>query len=468
MTRLRSLFAIGASATVLAACATGPDYVHPGTPGGDSGAFVSSASSAFTQEAPPADWWRLFDDSSLDGLVRQALEANKDVAVAQANLAQVRANLSEARAGRLPSTTASAGASRVRTQNPTTGAFGEADAFSAGFDMSYEVDLFGRVSRSVEAARADTDAAAAALEVVRVSVAAETARAYADACSAGSQIEIANRTLKLQQETYDLTSRQLQVGAGSAMDVASAAALVETTRAAVPTLEANRASALFRLAVLTGRPPADAPEIAKLCKTVPQVASAIPVGDGASMLKRRPDVRQAERELAAATARIGVATASLYPSVTLGGNISTSAAKAGDLGDDFTFNLGPLISWNFPNIAVAKARIAQSGAAADGALARFEKANLTALQEAETALSQYARELERRQTLTRARDQSALAAKLARQRYDAGVDSFLQVLDAERTLASLDAQLAQSQALVATYQVSVFKALAGGWDEPSA
>ncbi len=468
MKRFSTLLILGASATVLAACATGPDYVHPGTPGGDSGAFVSSASPAFSQEAPPADWWRLFDDSSLDGLVRQALEANKDVAVAQASLAQVRASLSETRAGRLPSTTASAGAARARTQNPVDGAFSEGDSFSAGFDMSYEVDLFGRVSRSVEAARADADAAAAALEATRVSVAAETARAYADACSAGSQIEIANRTLKLQQETYDLTSRQLQVGAGSAMDVASAAALVETTRSAIPTLEAGRASALFRLAVLTGRPPADAPEIAKLCKTVPQVASAIPVGDGASMLKRRPDVRQAERELAAATARIGVATASLYPSVTLGGNISTRAAKAGDLGDDFTFNLGPLISWNFPNIAVAKARIAQSGAAADGALARFEKANLTALQEAETALSQYARELERRQTLTRARDQSALAAKLARQRYDAGVDSFLQVLDAERTLANLDAQLAQSQALVATYQVSVFKALAGGWDEQSA
>lgn len=467
MKRLATLTTLVASAAVLAACATGPDYAAPLPPGADSGAFVSSASPAFTQEAPPADWWRLFDDPALDGLVREALAANKDVAVARANLAQVRANLSETRAGRLPSTGLTAGAARVRSQT-ANGDYVEGDAFSAGFDVSYEVDLFGRVGRSIEASRADADAAAAALETVRVSVAAETARAYADACAAGSQIGIAQRTATLQQQTYDLTRRQLDVGAGTAMDVASASALVDTTRAVLPTLEANRASALFRLAVLTGRPPAEAPQIAKLCKTVPEVASAIPVGDGASLLKRRPDVRQAERELAAATARIGVATASLYPTVTLGGGLATSGARAGDLGDGFTFNVGPLISWSFPNIAVARARIAQAGAAADGSLARFEQANLTALQEAETALTQYARELERRSTLTRARDSSALAAKLARQRYNAGADSFLTVLDAERTLANLDAQLAQSQALVATYQVAVFKALAGGWDDRTA
>jgi multidrug efflux system outer membrane protein len=464
MKRLRSILILGASTALLAACATGPDYVRPAPTGSDSGAFVASASTAFTQEAPPADWWRLFDDPALDGLVTEALAANKDVAVARANLAQVRASLGEARAGRLPSTTTSAGAQRVRAQNGATGDFAETDAYSAGFDVSYEVDLFGRVGRGIEAARADADAAAAALEVTRVSVAAETARAYADACAAGAQIEIANQTIGLQQQTYDLTKRMLDVGQGSAMDVASAATLVETSRATLPTLEASRSSALFRLAVLTGKPPAQASEIARTCKTIPQVASAIPVGDGSALLKRRPDVRQAERQLAAATARIGVATAALYPTVTLGGGIATSGARAGDLGDDFTFNVGPLISWSFPNIAVAKSRIAQAGAVADGALATFEKANLVALQEAETALDQYARELQRRAALTRARDQSALAARLARQRYDAGVDSFLQVLDAERTQAGLEAQLAQSQALVATYQVAVFKALAGGWN----
>lgn len=463
MPGIRSILTLAASAAVLAACATGPAYVQPVPPGADSGAFVSSASPAFTQEAPPADWWRLFDDPVLDGLVRQALEANKDVAIARANLAQVRASLGEARAGRLPSTSLTTSAARVRGQD-ATGAYGEGDAVSAGIDVAYEVDLFGRVGRAIEASRADADAADAALEAVRVSVAAETARAYADACAAGSQIEIARRTIELQLDTLDLTTRRLRAGSGSALDVASASTLVDSARAATPTLEASRASALYRLAVLTGRPPAEAPEAARLCRTLPKVATALPVGDGDALLRRRPDVRQAERELAAATARIGVATASLYPTVTLGGGVASSGSRAGDLGKDFTFNVGPLISWSFPNIAVARARIAQAGAAGDGALARFEKANLTALQEAETALTQYARELDRRAALTRARDSGAAAARLARQRYEAGVDDFLTVLDAERTLADLDGQLARSEALVATDQVAVFKALAGGWN----
>jgi outer membrane protein TolC len=198
---------------------------------------------------------------------------------------------------------------------------------------------------------------------------------------------------------------------------------------------------------------------------VPQVASAIPVGDGAAMLARRPDVRQAERELAAATARIGVATASLYPSVTIGGSISTAAANSGDLGDDFRFNVGPLISWNFPNIAASRARIRQAGATAEGALANFDKANLTALQETETALTQYARELDRRAALRRARDEGVKAVRLARLRSEAGADSLLTLLVVERNLAQLEAQLAQSDAQVTTNQIALFKALGGGWTQ---
>ncbi|HYD45610.1 MAG TPA: TolC family protein, partial [Phenylobacterium sp.] len=170
-----------------------------------------------------------------------------------------------------------------------------------------------------------------------------------------------------------------------------------------------------------------------------------------------------ERRLAAATARIGVATASLYPQVTLGGSIGTSAARTGDLGDDFTFSVGPLISWSFPNLFAAKARVAQAGAAADAALASFEQANLVALQETETALTAYARELDRRAALRRAAAESGRAAGLARLRFDAGADSFLTVLDAERTRADLDAQLAASEAQVTTNQIAVFKALGGGW-----
>lgn len=466
MIRLKPISALLA-ATALSACAAGPTYQVPSPVASGQGAFVSAEASIATPEAPPGDWWRLFQDPALDGLVQEALVANKDVAVAAANLSRVRAVLSETRSGLLPSTTMSASGQRVRAQNVVSGQYGDFDQYSAGFDMSYEVDLFGRVRRSLEANRADVAAAQAALDVVRISVAAETARAYADICAANAQIAVAKRTIELQQNTYDLTVRQLDAGRGTAADTSAAATQLETSKAALPSLDAQRSAALFRLALLTGKTPAEAPQAVLSCQTTPQVAQAIPVGDGAGMLARRPDVRQAERELAAATARIGVATASLYPSVTIGGGIATTGARTGDLGDDYSFNIGPLISWNFPNILAARARVKQAGAGAEGALANFEKVNLTALQETETALTQYARELDRRAALRRARDEGAKAAQLARLRNEAGADSLLAVLVAERQLALLEAQLAQSDAQVTTNQIALFKALGGGW-EPKA
>jgi NodT family efflux transporter outer membrane factor (OMF) lipoprotein len=457
------LLAASAAALALAACAVGPDYQRPAPEPAATGAFVSGGGAAFTPSEPAGDWWRLFDNATLDALVTEALAANKDIAVAAANLEQVRAQLRETRAQRLPSTTLSGAAQRVRQPDLATGDLYESNLYSAGFDAAYEIDFFGRMTRSIEAARADRDAAQAAVDITRIAVAAETARAFADACAFNARIAVARRSLDLQQQTFDLTRRQLDAGRGTGLDTARAAALLETTRATLPPLEAQRDGALFRLAVLLGRPPAQAPQDVRACQTIPQVTSVIPTGDGAGLLQRRPDVRQAERRLAAATARIGVATASLYPQVTLGGSIGTSATRAGDLGDDFSFSVGPLISWSFPNLFAAKARVAQAGAAADGALASFEQTNLVALQETETALTSYARELDRRAALRRAAEQSATAARLARLRFDAGADSFLIVLDAERTRADLDAQLAASEAQVTTNQIAVFKALGGGW-----
>ncbi|MBU2396924.1 MAG: TolC family protein, partial [Alphaproteobacteria bacterium] len=197
----------------------------------------------------------------------------------------------------------------------------------------------------------------------------------------------------------------------------------------------------------------------------PQLSQPIPVGDGARLLARRPDVRQAERQLAGAAARVNVATADLYPRITLGGSLGATALDAGGLGDseNFRFSVGPLINWSFPNVFAARARIEQASAASDAALATFDQTVLVALQETETALTNYANELDRRTALQAARDQAATAARLSRLRFDAGADSFLTVLDAERTLAGADAQLAASDALVTTWQIALFKALAGGW-----
>ncbi|RZJ88218.1 MAG: TolC family protein, partial [Brevundimonas sp.] len=227
----------------------------------------------------------------------------------------------------------------------------------------------------------------------------------------------------------------------------------------------RREAAVFRLATLTGQTPQSVSASARACTTPPRLMQPIPVGDGAQLLARRPDVRQAERQLAAAAARVNVATASLYPSISLGGSLGSTASDAGGLGDsqNFRFGFGPLISWTFPNIFAARARIEQAGAGSDLALANFDQTVLEALEETETALSAYANELDRNAALRAARDQAATAARLSRLRFDAGADSFLTVLDAERTLASADATLAASDGLVVSYQVTVFKALAGGW-----
>jgi NodT family efflux transporter outer membrane factor (OMF) lipoprotein len=470
---LRFLTATAGASLLLASCAVGPKAPDATHPPSASGAFIGAAVPGVTAEAARDDWWRLYDDPVLDGLVRLALAENNELEAAAANLRRVRAALGEARTGRLPATTTSATGQYGRASASTVpGGYGgraleEGETYDVGLDVAYEIDLFGRVGSSIRAAGADADAAAAALDVVRVSVAAETARAYADACSANARIAVAERTIALQGDTVDLTQRLLDAGSGNGLDTARARSALESSRASLPPLRAERDGALFRLATLTGRTPAEASQAARACARPPQLSRPIPVGDGATLLARRPDVRRAERNLAAAAARVNVATADLYPRISLGGSLGSTALDAGDLGDDasFRFSVGPLISWSFPNVFAARARIEQASAGSDAALATFDQTVLTALQETETALANYANELDRRSALQAARDQAANAARLSRLRFDAGADSFLTVLDAERTLAAADAQLAASDALVTTYQIALFKALAGGWSE---
>ncbi|WP_332653847.1 TolC family protein [Brevundimonas sp.] len=469
----RILTATAGASLLLASCAVGPKAPDATLPPLASGAFIGAAAPGVTAEAARDDWWRLYDDPILDGLIGQALTENNELEAAAANLRRVRAALGEARVGRFPTTTTSAGfstgrpsAATVQGLPPATEA-PETDTYDAGLDVAYEIDLFGRVESTIRAARADAAAAEAALDIVRVTVAAETARAYADACSANAQIAVAERTIELQSNSVDLTQRLLDAGSGNGLDTARARSALESSRAGLPPLRAQRDGALFRLATLTGRTPAEASAAARACQRPPQLSRPIPVGDGAALLARRPDVRQAERNLAAAAARVNVATADLYPRISLGGSLGATALETDGLGDseNFRFSVGPLISWSFPNVFAARARIEQAGAGSDAALATFDQTVLVALQETETALTNYANELDRRSALESARDQAATAARLSRLRFDAGADSFLAVLDAERTLAAADAQLAASDALVTTYQIALFKALAGGWSE---
>ena len=479
MKRLLSLV----PALALSACVVGPNYVKPSTPLPTTGGGFSETArggAATAGSALPDHWWRLYDDPVVDRLVTDALAHNTDIRVAAANLERARAVLSEQRGARLPSTDLSGQYARQQANSGSSAAFGgttagpartfQFDTFQLGFDASYEVDLFGGVTRAVEAARGDAQAAQAQLDAARVAVAAETARAYATACSNAAQRAVAAETVALQQKTLGLTNTLFTAGRGTRRDVQRADVLLAQTQATIPGFEAERRAALYALAVLTGRAPEQIDRDADLCTTPPRVKNVLPVGDGIALIARRPDVRAAERTLAADTARVGVAVADLYPKIQLLGSIGLNSTRGSQLfkGTSVNYSVGPLISWSFPNQTVGRARVRQARAGADASLASFDGKVLTALQETEQALARYAGALDRNAALRRAEASSSGAAKLSQLRFDYGADSFLLLIQAERDRADARAALAQSDAAVADAQISLFKALGGGWEEAPA
>jgi outer membrane protein TolC len=323
--------------------------------------------------------------------------------------------------------------------------------------------VVGRLRRVVEAANANAQASAAALDLARVAVAADTASAYVDACAAGHELDTVRRIADLQQRYLDITNRLIAAGKFSELDATRARVLRDQSLAEAPPLEARRRSALYRLAALTGETPNGFPQAVESCDQVPRLSQPLPVGDGAALLKRRPDVREAERFLAAAVARIGVATADLYPDVTLGAGVGSSGLLA-DLGKTKanSWDLGPGISWTFPNRGM-RARIDAAGAGAEGALAGFDGVVLKALRETETALTVYVHDLDRNAELRAAHAEAVRAAGEADALQRAGRSPYLTGLDAQRTLAAAERALAVSDDQIAADQVKLFLALGGGW-----
>jgi NodT family efflux transporter outer membrane factor (OMF) lipoprotein len=454
---------------LLAGCTLGPRYQPPPTPPAGQGAFVSAAPQVFAPAPPPPDWWRLYRDPVLDELVQQALTENADLKAAAANLARARGVLEEARAGLFPTTTTQASATYGNRTASLQGVTTSEPRwfYDATLDVSWEVDLWGRIRRSIEAARADAEASQDAEDLVRITVAAETARAYADACAYGEELDVARRSADTADQIFQLTTRQRDLGARSDYDVASAAVIANQARAAIPNLEGQQRAALFDLAVLTGRPPEEISARAAACRTPPALGQLLPVGDGAALLRRRPDVRQADRTLAADTARIGVAEADLFPTVSLTGSASQAGASGAQLvsSRNFSYALGPLITWSFPNILPARARVRQAQAQASGDIARFDSAVLTALKEVEQALTAYASELQRNAALKAARDDARRAYDLAQVQLQNGAIGFPDLLQTERNLLQAEADLAASDQLLVSDQVTVFKTLGGGWEQ---
>jgi NodT family efflux transporter outer membrane factor (OMF) lipoprotein len=471
---MRHGHAVLASALIaaqLAGCRVGPHYHAPAVPKGAEAPLVSLDEARETQAPPPDAWWRLYNDPRLDELVQEALNANRTLAAANANLSAARAVLAAAHANRYPST--SAVAAGIYGRDAMTDEILELGGhapqtiwlFEDVLEAAYEVDLFGRVHRAIEVANANADSVAAARDIVKVVVAAETTRAYAAVCALGEELNVAHHSLDVVSHEADITVHRREAGASSDFEVARAQALVAQVKSSIPTLEGQRRAALFDLTAVLGRTPAEAPTDLDACVTPPSLVSLVPVGDGSALLRRRPDVRQAERRLAAATAETGVATAELYPTIRLVGLYGGAASELSQLNTNIgrTWGVGPSISWSFPNMAGPRARVRQAEAAQAAALASFDSVVLTALKETEQALALYGAALDNRQSLGQARDQLRAAFGMAHDQFLAGSVSNLDLLTTEQSLVAVEASVASSDAALVQDQIAVFKALGGGW-----
>lgn len=448
------------------ACAMGPDYQRPDTPALAAGSFQTTVAGTTTTADPSAPWWRLYDDPALDKLVKQALAANTDLRIARANLLRARAVVREARG--LPASGALTAGANYGDDGGFQGGQQQGGAaqwsYNGSISAGWEIDLFGRIGRTIEAVRADAAAEEAVRDSVALTVAAETARAYVDACALAEAIAIARESTAIAERELAIQNTRERLGAGTRLDRERSAVVLANVRATLPTLEGRRQASLFELAALIGATPAEVPEEAQTCTRAPAPVAAIPIGDGRSLLARRPDVREAERRLAADTARIGVATADLYPRISLGGSGNFFRNDMVRGSDSFTFSLGPLISWSWPDAVVGRARLEQAEAGAQASLATFDGTVLTALKEVEQALSLYAAEAERNQRLREAETHADAAYRLADRRYRVGSIAFLELIDAQRALLVARAALAESNQQLGSLRVDLFKALGSGWE----
>ncbi|HTD86968.1 MAG TPA: efflux transporter outer membrane subunit [Candidatus Binatia bacterium] len=451
---------------VFTGCAVGPNYKAPDTNVDRS--FARANQPSLSTNAPTVRWWRSFGDDTLNQLIDTAVATNTDLRIATANLREARALHRLANFDFAPTVTANAGYENRRNSAIVSrpGADRHLEIYDVGFDAIWELDLFGGVRRSTEAARAQAQSAEAARRDVLISVIAEVVRNYFELRGTQNQLEVARRNATNQTETVQITQARLEGGRGTQFDVARARAQLNATLAIIPPLETQIARSIHRLSVLSGRQPGALLETLNQPAPLPNAPELVGIGDPTELLRRRPDVRIAERDLATATARIGVATADLFPRVTFIGRVGFQAQTFSGLtqnGGD-TWSFGPRITWAALDIGRVHARIKAAGARADAQLANYERTVLGALEETENALVEWGREQARRDYLRESALASEEAAALARQRYEVGAADFLNVLDAERVLLEGQNQLAASQTRAATALVAVYKALGAGWE----
>lgn len=459
-------FAPALLALAVSACAVGPDYQAPAT----EPARLAAADGAKVQrERFETLWWQQFDDATLNQLVQQSLEQNRELRVAFARLKAARAIRDDVGNDQFPVITSAASAEIGKGQQP---GFTEerinAERYDLGLNMAWELDLFGRIQRQIEASEADIGVAEAELQQLQVSLIAELVDAYGTLRGAQLREAIAKENLKNQQDSRALTVQLRDAGIGNELDVLRADGRLAATEASVPQLQAIEARARNRIATLLGQRPEQL-TVDLSPKPLPVIAKALPIGDPAELLRRRPDIRAAERQLAGATAQVGVATADLFPRVSLSGFLGFTAGRGSQIGasDARAWSVAPTISWAAFDLGSVRARLRGAKADAEGALANYEQQVLVALEESENAFSDYSKRQQRLVSLVRQSEATRAAAEQAAVRYREGTVDFLVLLDAERE--RLAAEDAQAQAEVELYSgiVAIYKALGGGW-QPSA
>jgi multidrug efflux system outer membrane protein len=460
-------------AAALAACAVGPNYKRPETQVPQQfPAATADASTYTTTQDTQVEFWHQFGDETLNQLVTDALTANHDLRIALAHLVEARGARRESYFDLAPTVTAAGGhqtqlVPSVQAGIPSNGTPLKLSYYDAGFDATWELDFFGQVRRGIESQRAQYQAAEASLRDAQVSVIAEVARTYFELRGEQTQLAVAEANVVNQTDTLKLTQARLDAGRGTELDTTRAQSQLSTTLSTIAPLQASIARSIHRLGVLTGRDPDALSGLLTPVKDLPELPRIVAITDPATLLRRRPDIRVAERQLASSTALVGVAVADYFPKVTFNGNFTYAAVTPGNLGTSASrsYVIGPGISWAAFDLGRVQAQVAQAHARNDAVLATYEKTVLTALEETENALVTHARARDSLAHVAAAAQASATAARLARTRYEGGYVDFLEVLDSERTQLEAEDRLAQSRTETATSLIAVYKALGGGWEQ---
>lgn len=471
----KKLLPILVLAAVLSGCfAVGPDYRKEEPPVPER--FSALEPGIASGETPPGvlldNWWRIFDDPLLDSLMERAVSHNLDLRIAAARVIRARAQAGIASSAFLPEGAIAGEYQRIRRDeaavlgSAAAAARGrEQDFWLAGFDASWEIDIFGGLRRQEEAVMADLAASEESLRDVLVSLRGELARNYFELRGLQRRIDIARQEVRIRRESVEITSARAKAGLVSELDHARASGELASAEARIPALERSWKAAVHRIGVLIGKEPSGLEAELLHAGGLPPVPPDLPVGLPSELLRRRPDIRKAERELAAATARIGVSTAELFPRFSLTGSFGYQASESRIMFRDESnfWAIGPSLRWPVLNFRRILSQIDVSKAVREEGLARYEQSVLLALEEVENALVGLSRERNRSESLAEAVRANDLAVKLAMDRYLAGVQSYLAVIDAQAALYAAEDQLAQSRQAQALALVALYKALGGGW-----